>query len=213
MIVAAALLPVRSTGGSGNRESVLGQVGALGQEVSELSPRAPARLPGRHHRSERTVGGGGAVARGDAGRHEMEDPADLTAAKKQMESREGKRTRNTSHAEAAARDAVSVPLRPDYTHKKPTPCSKFFTRELTVPAIFMDGRKHPAELDQTVRPLDRLVEQDTLVIDSSASTTSSVDHNGTRHRALHTIDAGPARPRALENRDDRRPRRLLAPVT
>ena len=64
----------------------------------------------------------------------------------------------------------------NYTHKAPT--HMFILHEGNIHSyrqIFMDGRKHPAEIDPTWfgHSIGWFDNKDTLVIDTSASTTSS----------------------------------------
>ena len=122
----------------------------------------------------------------------------LPAAVKLMEYRRAARDRRSAsvvHADGrAAIDAVSVPLRAEH-HGTSASTHLFILHEGNIHSyrqIFMDGRKHPAELDPTWfgHSIGRWENKDTLVIDTVGFNDKFwFDRKGTPHsEQLHTIE-------------------------
>ena len=198
LLVAAALVAVtlplvaQETG-----KGVLGQVGALGQEVKRAPlPTGPApRLPdGTIDLNGLWVGGGPVGNVVTQGGMKMEDLPILPAAKQKMDARKEEEDPHYFCMPMGVPRGTPYPFRfvQNYTHKKPT--HMFILHEGNIHSyrqIFMDGRKHPAELDPTwFGHSIGTFEKDTLVIDSVGFNDKFwFDHNGTPHtEQLHTIE-------------------------
>ena len=188
-------------GGQGGEtgRGVLGPVGALGQEVVKRAPGStePApRLPDGTIDLNGLWVGGGPVNSIAQGLKKGETLPLLPAAKALMDQRA---TRETDDPHLwcmpmGVPRSTPYPFRfvQNYTHKKPT--HMFIVHEGNIHSfrqIFMDGRKHPAELDPTwfghsIGSFDK----DTLVIDSVGFNDKFwFDRQGTPHtEQLHTIE-------------------------
>jgi len=189
----------RGGGGGGGRGGTLGPVNALGQEV----PRPPVRTGPTPRLPDGTVdfdglwnGGspGGDIAQGLK-------PGDtlplLPAAKALMDAR-ATREMDDPHLwcmPMGVPRSTPYPWRfvQNYTHKAPT--HMFILHEGNIHSyrqIFMDGRKHPAELDPTWfgHSIGSWEGKDTLVIDTVGFNDKFwFDRKGTPHtEQLHTTE-------------------------
>ena len=186
-------------GGGGDGRGVLGPVNALGQDVRRPpAPTGPSpRLPdGTIDLGDGIWVGGGPVNSIAQGLKKGETLPLLPSAKALMGDRA---TRETDDPHLwcmpmGVPRSTPYPFRfvPNYTHRKPT--HMFILHEGNIHSyrqVFMDGRKHPAELDPTwfghsVGWFDK----DTLVIDSVGFNDKFwFDRLGTPHtEQLHTIE-------------------------
>jgi hypothetical protein len=193
--VIAVSLPVlaQETG-----RGALGGVGALCQEVKRQPPPTgptPHLPDGTVDLNGVWVGGGPVGDVAQQGGFKGELPL-LPAAKKLMEYHMANETEDPHYfcMPMAIPRSTPYPFRfvQNYTHKKPT--HMFILHEGNIHSyrqIFMDGRKHPAELDPTwfghsIGSWDK----DTLVIDTVGFNDKGwMDHKGTPHtEQLHTIE-------------------------
>lgn len=180
-------------------KGVLGPVNALGQEVRRTTPlpTGPSpRLPDGTIDLDGVWVGGGPVNSIAQGLPKGETLPLLPASVALMADR-AKRETDDPHLwcmPMGVPRSTPYPFRfvPNYTHKKPT--HMFIVHEGNIHSfrqIFMDGRKHPAELDPTwfghsIGSWDK----DTLVIDSVGFNDKFwFDRQGTPHtEQLHTIE-------------------------
>jgi len=179
-------------------KGALGQVGALGQEVVRRAPppTGPApRLPdGTIDLNGLWVGGGPGGNLVTQGGLKDADLPILPAAKKLMDSRKEEEDPHYFCMPMGVPRSTPYPFRfvQNYTHRKPT--HMFILHEGNIHSfrqIFMDGRKHPAELDPTwFGHSIGSFEKDTLVIDTVGFNDKFwMDHRGTPHtEQLHTIE-------------------------
>jgi hypothetical protein len=141
-------LPAQETG-----RGALGQVGALGQEVrrAPLATGPAPRLPdGTIDLNGVWVGGGPLFNIVTQGGLKEADLPILPAAKKRMDSRKEEEDPHYFCMPMGVPRSTPYPFRfvQNYTHRKPT--HMFILHEGNIHSyrqIFMDGRKHPAELD------------------------------------------------------------------
>jgi hypothetical protein len=184
-------------GGGGNTKGVLGPVNALGQEVKRAPvPTGPSpRLPdGTVDLNGLWIGGGpvGSIAQGLP---KGETLPLLPAAKTLMASRNEANDPHLWCLPMGVPRSTPYPFRfvQNYTHKAPT--HMFILHEGNIHSfrqIFMDGRKHPAELDPTWfgHSIGWFDNKDTLVIDTLGYNDKFwFDRQGTPHtEQLHTIE-------------------------
>ena len=197
---AAAAAPQGGQGGGG-RGGVLGPVNALGQEVKRApTPTGPApRLPDGTVDLNGLWNGGGPVNSIAQGLPPGETLPLLPIAKQLMDLR-AKPQNETDDPHLwcmpmGVPRSVPYPFRfvQNYTHKAPT--HMFILHEGNIHSyrqIFMDGRKHPAELDPTWfgHSIGSYDGKDTLVIDTVGFNDKFwFDRQGTPHtEQLHTIE-------------------------
>jgi hypothetical protein len=187
-------------GGGGGR-SVLGPVNALGQEVKRPPvPTGPApRLPDGTVDLNGLWNGGGPVNSIAQGLPKGETLPLLPLAKQLMDLRgQPKNETDDPHLwcmPMGVPRSVPYPFRfvQNYTHKAPTHI--FILHEGNIHSyrqIFMDGRKHPAELDPTWfgHSIGSYDGKDTLVIDTVGFNDKFwFDRQGTPHtEQLHTTE-------------------------
>jgi hypothetical protein len=185
--------------GGGGRGGVLGPVNALGQEVKRPPvPTGPApRLPDGNVDLNGLWNGGGPVNSLAQGLKQGETLPLLPSAKALMDER-AKRETDDPHLwcmPMGVPRSVPYPFRfvQNYTHKAPT--HMFILHEGNIHSyrqIFMDGRKHPPELDPTWfgHSIGWFDNKDTLVIDTVGFNDKFwFDRQGTPHtEQLHTIE-------------------------
>ena len=187
-------------GGGGNR-GVLGPVNALGQEVKRppVPTGPPPRLPDGTVDLNGLWNGGGPVNSIAQGLKQGETLPLLPLAKQLMDLRaQPKNETDDPHLwcmPMGVPRSVPYPFRfvQNYTHKAPT--HMFILHEGNIHSyrqIFMDGRKHPAELDPTWfgHSIGSYDGKDTLVIDTVGFNDKFwFDRQGTPHtEQLHTIE-------------------------
>ena len=187
-------------GGGGNR-GVLGPVNALGQEVKRppVPTGPPPRLPDGTVDLNGLWNGGGPVNSIAQGLKPGETLPLLPLAKQLMDLRsQPKNETDDPHLwcmPMGVPRSVPYPFRfvQNYTHKAPT--HLFILHEGNIHSyrqIFMDGRKHPAELDPTWfgHSIGSYDGKDTLVIDTVGFNDKFwFDRQGTPHtEQLHTIE-------------------------
>jgi hypothetical protein len=187
-------------GGGGGR-GVLGPVNALGQEVKRPPvPTGPSpRLPDGTVDLNGLWNGGGPVNSIAQGLPKGETLPLLPLAKQLMDLRaQPKNETDDPHLwcmPMGVPRSVPYPFRfvQNYTHKAPTHI--FILHEGNIHSyrqIFMDGRKHPAELDPTWfgHSIGSYDNKDTLVIDTVGFNDKFwFDRQGTPHtEQLHTIE-------------------------
>ena len=186
-------------GGGGGRGGTLGPVNALGQEVRRAAaPTGPApRLPDGTIDLTGLWSGGGPVGDIAQGLKPGETISLLPAAKALMDARA---TRETDDPHLwcmpmGVPRSTPYPFRfvQNYTHKAAT--HLFILHEGNIHSyrqIFMDGRKHPAELDSTWfgHSIGWYEGNDTVVIDTVGFNDKFwFDRKGTPHtEQLHTIE-------------------------
>jgi hypothetical protein len=175
----------------------LGPVNALGQEVRRPpSPTGPApRLPDGTVDLNGLWSGGGPVGSIAQGLPKGETLPLLPAAKTLMASRIESDDPHLWCLPMGVPRSTPYPFRfvQNYTHKAPT--HMFILHEGNIHSyrqIFMDGRKHPAELDPTWfgHSIGWFDNKDTLVIDTVGYNDKFwFDRQGTPHtEQLHTIE-------------------------
>ena len=179
-------------------KGVLGQVGALGQEVKRAPVQTgPApRLPdGTIDLNGLWIGGGPIFNIATQGGIKPEDVPMLPAARTLMQSRKEEEDPHYFCMPMGVPRATPYPFRfvQNYTHKKPTHIFKLEEGNIhSYRQIFMDGRKHPPELDPTWfgHSIGRFDGKDTLVIDTVGFNDKFwFDRKGTPHtEQLHTIE-------------------------
>ena len=198
-VAAAAQQGGGAAQGGDNDRGVLGPVNALGQEVRRTAAPTgpPPRLPdGTIDLGDGIWVGGGPVNDIAQGLKKGETLPLLPAAKALMDER-AKRDTDDPHLwcmPMGVPRSTPYPFRfvPNYTHKRPT--HMFILHEGNIHSyrqIFMDGRKHPAELDPTwFGHSIGSWEKDTLVIDTVGFNDKFwFDRKGTPHtEQLHTIE-------------------------
>jgi len=178
-------------------KGALGQVGALGQEVrrAPLATGPAPRLPdGTIDLNGLWVGGGPLFNMVTQGGLKEADLPILPAAKKLMDSRKEEEDPHYFCMPMGVPRSTPYPFRfvQNYSHKAPT--HMFILHEGNIHSfrqIFMDGRKHPADLDPTwFGHSIGSFEKDTLVIDTVGFNDKFwMDHRGTPHtEQLHTIE-------------------------
>ena len=187
-------------GGGGSR-GVLGPVNALGQEVKRppVPTGPPPRLPDGTVDLNGLWNGGGPVNSIAQGLKQGETLPLLPLAKQLMDLRaQPKNETDDPHLwcmPMGVPRSVPYPFRfvQNYTHKPPT--HMFILHEGNIHSyrqIFMDGRKHPAELDPTWfgHSIGSYDGKDTLVIDTVGFNDKFwFDRQGTPHtEQLHTIE-------------------------
>jgi hypothetical protein len=183
-------------GGRGNQPP-LGPVNALGQEVRRYAaPTGPApRLPDGTIDLNGLWIGGGPVGSLAQGLKKGETLPLLPAAKKLMDSRVESDDPHLWCMPMGVPRSTPYPFRmvQNYTHKAPT--HMFILHEGNIHSfrqIFMDGRKHPAELDPTWfgHSIGWYENKDTLVIDTVGFNDKFwFDRQGTPHtEQLHTVE-------------------------
>jgi len=197
--VTAPLVAQQGGRGRGNQPP-LGPVGALGQEVASRvpPPTGPApRLPDGTIDLNGVWNGGGPVNSIAQGLPKGETLPLLPKSKEIMADRA---TRETDDPHLwcmpmGVPRSTPYPFRfvQNYTHKAPT--HMFIVHEGNIHSfrqIFMDGRKHPAELDPTWfgHSIGWFDNKDTLVIDTVGFNDKFwFDRQGTPHtEQLHTIE-------------------------
>jgi hypothetical protein len=178
-------------------KGVLGQVGALGQEVKRAPVQTgPApRLPdGTIDLDGLWVGGGPIFNMATQGGMKPEDVPLLPAARTIMQSRKEEEDPHYFCMPAGVPRSTPYPFRfvQNYTHKKPTHLFKLEEGNIhSYRQIFMDGRKHPPELDPTwFGHSIGWYDKDTLVIDTVGFNDKFwFDHAGHPHtEQLHTLE-------------------------
>ena len=195
----AAAAPQGRAGGRGGQANPLGQVGALGQEVKRPPVQTgPApRMPDGNVDLNGLWNGGGPVGDIAQGLKPGESIQLLPSAKALMDYRA---TRETDDPHLwcmpmGVPRSTPYPFRfvQNYTHKAPT--HMFILHEGNIHSyrqIFMDGRKHPAELDPTWfgHSIGSWENRDTLLIDTVGFNDKFwFDRKGTPHtEQLHTIE-------------------------
>jgi hypothetical protein len=183
-------------GGRGNQPP-LGPVNALGQEVRRPpTPTGPApRLPDGTVDLNGLWSGGGPVGSIAQGLKQGETLPLLPAAKALMATRIESDDPHLWCLPMGVPRSTPYPFRfvQNYTHKAPT--HMFILHEGNIHSfrqIFMDGRKHPAELDPTWfgHSIGWFDNKDTLVIDTVGYNDKFwFDRQGTPHtEQLHTIE-------------------------
>jgi len=187
-------------GGGGGR-GVLGPVNALGQEVKRppVPTGPPPRLPDGTIDLNGLWNGGGPVNSIAQGLKQGETLPLLPVARQLMDLRtQPKNETDDPHLwcmPMGVPRSVPYPFRfvQNYTHKAPT--HVFILHEGNIHSyrqIFMDGRKHPAELDPTWfgHSIGSYDGKDTLVIDTVGFNDKFwFDRQGTPHtEQLHTIE-------------------------
>jgi hypothetical protein len=185
----------------GGRGGVLGPVNALGQEVKRppVPTGPPPRLPDGTVDLNGLWNGGGPVNSIAQGLKQGETLPLLPLAKQLMDLRsQPKNETDDPHLwcmPMGVPRSVPYPFRfvQNYTHKAPT--HMFILHEGNIHSyrqIFMDGRKHPAELDPTWfgHSIGWFDNRDTLVIDTVGFNDKFwFDRQGTPHtEQLHTIE-------------------------
>ncbi|NOT27553.1 MAG: hypothetical protein HOP16_15820 [Acidobacteria bacterium] len=187
--------------GGGGRGGTLGPVNALGQEVKRppVPTGPPPRLPDGTVDLNGLWNGGGPVNSIAQGLKQGETLPLLPLAKQLMDLRaQPKNETDDPHLwcmPMGVPRSVPYPFRfvQNYTHKAPT--HMFILHEGNIHSyrqIFMDGRKHPAELDPTWfgHSIGSYDGKDTLVIDTVGFNDKFwFDRQGTPHtEQLHTIE-------------------------
>ena len=199
LAVLVPLVGLAQGGAQGNGKGVLGPVNALGQEVKRPPlPTGPApRLPDGNIDLNGLWNGGGPVGSLAQGLKQGETLPLLPSAKAIMDER-ANRESDDPHLwcmPMGVPRSVPYPFRfvQNYTHKAPT--HMFILHEGNIHSyrqIFMDGRKHPAELDPTWfgHSIGWFDNKDTLVIDTVGFNDKFwFDRQGTPHtERLHTIE-------------------------
>ena len=188
-------------GGGAGRGGTLGPVNALGQEVKRppVPTGPPPRLPDGTVDLNGLWNGGGPVNSIAQGLPKGETLPLLPVAKQLMDLRsQPKNETDDPHLwcmPMGVPRSVPYPFRfvQNYTHKAPTHI--FILHEGNIHSyrqIFMDGRKHPAELDPTWfgHSIGSYDGKDTLVIDTRGFNDKFwFDRQGTPHtEQLHTIE-------------------------
>jgi len=195
--MAVPLLAQQAPAGGRGNQPPLGPVNALGQEVK----RPPAatgptpRLPDGTVDLNGLWSGGGPVGSIGQGLKQGETLPLLPAAKALMDTRIESDDPHLWCLPMGVPRSTPYPFRfvQNYTHKAPT--HVFILHEGNIHSfrqIFMDGRKHPAELDPTWfgHSIGWFDNKDTLVIDTVGFNDKFwFDRQGTPHtEQLHTIE-------------------------
>ena len=196
VIVIAATLPLVAQGG-GNQGGTLGEVNALGQQVRRPPPPSgPApRLPTGQIDLDGLWIGGGAV--GDMERDGGLKPGEVPILPAARAIRDARKEQDDPYLYCMPQGVVRGQPYPwrfvqNYTHKAPTHLFKLEEGNIhSYRQIFMDGRKHPAELDpswfgHSIGSWDG----DTLVVDTVGFNDKFwFDRRGHPHtEQLHTIE-------------------------
>ena len=194
IVVAGALsLPAQN-----NQSGDLGEVNALGQSVRRPAPPSgpTPRLPDGTVDLNGLWVGGGAV--GDMERDGGLKPGEVPLLPWAKALRDSRKEPDEPYLYCMPQGAVRAQPYPwrfvqNYTHKAPT--HLFILHEGNIHSyrqIFMDGRKHPAELDPTWfgHSIGSYDGKDTLVIDTVGFNDKFwFDRQGTPHtEQLHTIE-------------------------
>jgi hypothetical protein len=181
-------------GGGGNSVGALGPINALGQEVKR--PPAPTGPPPRLPDGTIDFGDGTWVSTpftAASGLKPGEELPFLPAAKALFAARKPTDDPNAWCLPMGVVRYNPYPFRfiQNYTHKKPTHLYIMYELMRTYRQVFMDGRKHPAELEPTwFGHSIGWYEKDTLVIDTVGFNDKAwFDGRGTPHtEQLHTVE-------------------------
>ena len=191
-LLAASLAAAQAQGG-GNSPGVLGPVNALGQEVKR--PPAPTGPPPQLRDGTIDLGDGIWVSdpfSAESGFRQGEALL-LPSAQALMALRKGTEDPVAWCLPMGVIRYTPYPFRfiQNYTDKKPTHMYILYETMRTFRQVFMDGRKHPAELDPTwFGHSIGWYEKDTLVIDTVGLNDKFwFDNRGLPHtERLHTIE-------------------------
>jgi hypothetical protein len=186
-----AVVAAQGQGAGGQPTGPLGVVNALGQEFR--LPPAPTGPPPRLPDGTINLGDGIWV---NVKPYTVAAPAEgllLPAAKALMESRKTPDDPNNWCLPMAVGRYTPYPFRfiQNYTHTKPTHLYIFYELMRSIRQVFMDGRKHPPDLDPTwLGHSIGWYENDTLVIDTVGFNDKAwLDGRGTPHTdQLHTVE-------------------------
>ena len=193
VLLSVARLAAQAPGGVENK-GVLGPVSALGQEIKRpLAPTGPVpRL------ADGTIDLGDGIWTSSpftaaSGLSPGEELPLLPTAKALMASRKQTEDPYAWCLPMGVMRYNPYPFRfiQNYTHKKPTHLYIMYELMRTFRQVFMDGRKHPAELDPTwFGHSIGWYEKDTLVIDTVGFNDKAwFDGRGTPHtEQLHTVE-------------------------
>ena len=191
LIVVVSWLAIVVAAQGQQQQGPLGVVNALGQEFR--LPPAPTGPPPRLPDGTIDLGDGIWV---NVKPYTVAAPAEgllLPAAKALMESRKTPDDPNNWCLPMSVGRYTPYPFRfiQNYTHKKPTHLYIFYELMRSIRQVFMDGRKHPPDLDPTwLGHSIGWYENDTLVIDTVGFNDKAwLDGRGTPHTdQLHTVE-------------------------
>jgi len=197
LIVIAAALPLLAQGRGGSQSGTLGEVNALGQSVRRPPPPSdPApRLPNGMIDLNGLWIGGAAV--NDMERDGGLKPGEVPILPAARALRDSRKEQDDPYLYCMPQGVVRGQPYPwrfvqNYTHKAPTHLFKLEEGNIhSFRQIFMDGRKHPAELDPSwFGHSIGSFEGDTLVVDTVGFNDKFwFDRRGHPHtEQLHTIE-------------------------